>query len=220
MTEAEWLGTGEPAELIDQLAGATPRKRRLFCVACCQRVITPSHAPVLRNALAVAEEFADANASRSALLSAGRQVRVHRRQSVQGRGSYSLSDLSPEAEAVGALCKPGSGCDPHTILAWISQFKGMGSEADRKEQVAQRVLLRDVFGNPFRPVSFSPEWRTDTVLALARQIYESRDSDVMPILADALQDAGCGIADILDHCGGTKLHVRGCWVVDLVLGKE
>ncbi|WP_239465732.1 hypothetical protein [Gemmata sp. SH-PL17] len=81
-------------------------------------------------------------------------------------------------------------------------------------------MLRDIFGNPFRPVAFSSAWRTPTVLALAAQVYESRDFSAVPILADALQDAGCDNADILDHCRGTGAHVRGCWVVDLVLGKE
>lgn len=81
--------------------------------------------------------------------------------------------------------------------------------------------VRDIFGNPFRPVAFSPDWRTDTTLALARQMYESRDFGAMPILADALQDAGCENDDILAHCrDANATHVRGCWVVDLVLGKE
>ena len=80
-------------------------------------------------------------------------------------------------------------------------------------------LLRDIFGNPFRPVAFSPEWRTDTAVTLARQMYESRDFSAMPILADALQDAGCDNEEVLAHCRGPGPHVRGCWVVDLVLGK-
>ncbi|MBA4190847.1 MAG: hypothetical protein C0467_22905 [Planctomycetaceae bacterium] len=81
--------------------------------------------------------------------------------------------------------------------------------------------MRDIFGNPFRPVVFNPSCRTDTVLSLARHIYESRDFSAMPILADALQDAGCDNADILDHCrDANQVHVRGCWAVDLVLGKS
>ncbi|WP_232069915.1 hypothetical protein [Gemmata massiliana] len=80
--------------------------------------------------------------------------------------------------------------------------------------------IRDIFENPFRPTVFSPEWHTDTVVALARQMYESRDFSAMPILADALQDAGCDNTDVLDHCRGPSPHVRGCWVVDLVLGKQ
>ncbi|MBM3983893.1 MAG: hypothetical protein FJ304_27220 [Planctomycetes bacterium] len=82
------------------------------------------------------------------------------------------------------------------------------------------AFLRDIFGNPFRPVAFSSEWRTDTALTLARTMYESREFSAMPILADALQDAGCDSDDILNHCRDTaQVHVRGCWVVDLVLGK-
>jgi hypothetical protein len=81
-------------------------------------------------------------------------------------------------------------------------------------------LFRDIFGNPFRPVALSPAWRTDTAVSLAGQMYESRDFSAMPILADALQDAGCDNEHILAHCRGPGPHVRGCWVIDLVLGKE
>ena len=81
-------------------------------------------------------------------------------------------------------------------------------------------VLRDIFGNPFRPVTFSPSWRTDTAVTLARQMYDARGFSAMPILADALQDAGCDSEDVLNHCRGAGPHVRGCWVVDLVLGKE
>jgi hypothetical protein len=80
-------------------------------------------------------------------------------------------------------------------------------------------LLRDIIGNPFRPVTADPTWLTSTVTALAKQMYESRDFTAMPILADALQDAGCDHADILAHCRGDGPHVRGCWVVDLVLSR-
>jgi hypothetical protein len=81
-------------------------------------------------------------------------------------------------------------------------------------------VLRDVVGNPFRSAAVDPAWRTSTVTALARGVYESRDFSAMPILADALQDAGCDSEDILNHCRSGGVHVRGCWVADLVLGKE
>jgi hypothetical protein len=84
-----------------------------------------------------------------------------------------------------------------------------------------RPLIHDIFGHPYYPVALSPSWRTDTTLSLARQMYDSRDFGAMPILADALQDAGCEEAAILEHCrDANQPHVRGCWVVDLVLGKE
>jgi hypothetical protein len=88
------------------------------------------------------------------------------------------------------------------------------------EQLAQADLVRDIFGYPFRPVTVDPSWLTSAAVGLARCIYEDRASDELPILADALEDAGCTDRAILDHCRGPGPHVRGCWVVDLLLGKE
>src|SRR5262249_27021484 len=77
---------------------------------------------------------------------------------------------------------------------------------------------RDVAGNPFRPVTADPAWRTETVGSLARTMVESNNFDRMPIFADALEEAGCEIEAVLTHCRNTnQIHVRGCWVVDLVL---
>jgi hypothetical protein len=94
-------------------------------------------------------------------------------------------------------------------------------EAREQEIKYQAPLVHDIFGNPFVPVAFSANWRTDTVLLLAKQMYEARDFSAMPILADALQDAGCDSEAVLTHCRDVKqVHVRGCWVLDLVLQKE
>ena len=84
----------------------------------------------------------------------------------------------------------------------------------------QTDLLRDIFGNPFRPVTLDPAWQTSTVTTLAQQMYNTRDFSAMPILADALQDAGCDHTDILIHCHDSGPHVRGCWLVDLLLGEN
>jgi hypothetical protein len=84
----------------------------------------------------------------------------------------------------------------------------------------QPLFLRDIFGNPFRPGVCEPSWLTSDVVALARGIYDDKAFDRMPILADALQDAGCTNEDVLSHCrDANQVHVRGCWVVDLLLGK-
>jgi hypothetical protein len=88
------------------------------------------------------------------------------------------------------------------------------------EYTVQAALVRNIFGNPFRPVVFSQEWRTDTAVALAKGMYESRVFSAMPILADALQDAGCDNEDILNHCRQPGEHVRGCWVIDLLTGRK
>jgi hypothetical protein len=85
---------------------------------------------------------------------------------------------------------------------------------------AQIVALRDLFGNPFHLTTVKPTWQTSNVVALGQSIYADRAFDRLPILADALEDAGCDNADILNHCRQPAEHVRGCWVVDLILGKS
>ncbi len=94
-------------------------------------------------------------------------------------------------------------CDPVRLAAGALQLK----------------LFHEIIPNPFRPISLDPAWLTSDVLALARGIYDERAFDRMPILADALQDAGCDNDNVLSHCRGDSPHARGCWVVDLVLGK-
>jgi hypothetical protein len=108
------------------------------------------------------------------------------------------------AEATAALVEAGDWMDG--IRNEVAQY--------------QRRLLHDIMGNPFHPVSCNPEWRTCTVVALANQMYNSRDFSAIPILADALEDAGCTEADILGHLRGPGPHVRGCWVLDLLLDKK
>jgi hypothetical protein len=90
----------------------------------------------------------------------------------------------------------------------------------KAESKAQSELAHDIFGNPFRRVAFVPAWCTSTALAIAQGIYDDRAFDRLPILADALQDAGCENDDILNHFRGDGPHVKGCWALDLVLGKE
>ena len=87
------------------------------------------------------------------------------------------------------------------------------------ESAAHCQIIRDIFGNPFRPVVADPAWFTPKVVVLATSIYSDRAFDRMPILADALEEAGCVNADVLLHCRSEGPHVRGYWVVDLVLGK-
>jgi hypothetical protein len=100
-----------------------------------------------------------------------------------------------------------------------------GHEQSRRaeaERLASR--LRDIFGHPFRPPpQIDParlSWNGGTVPELARTIVEQSDYGLMPILADALEEAGVTDEEILQHCRQAGDHVRGCWVVDLILGKE
>lgn len=79
-------------------------------------------------------------------------------------------------------------------------------------------MFRDIVGNPFRPVGIEQRWRTSAVVGLARAIYKDRAYERMPILADALMDAGCENNEIISHCRCGRPHVRDCWLLDLVLG--
>src|SRR6202035_3906812 len=98
----------------------------------------------------------------------------------------------------------------HQAARSAAEASNNPEEALPIERLSQCTLLRDIFGNPFRPVTLIPSWLTPTVVALAHQMYDSRDFSAMPILADALQDGGCENAQILEHCRGTGPHVRGC----------
>ena len=104
------------------------------------------------------------------------------------------------------------------VMVYPGPAEGLKAHAD--EFAAQAALLRDIFGNPFRPASCDPSWLTPAVVALATAIYRDRAFDRMPSLADALQDAGCDVANILTHCRSDEPHVRGCWVTDLLLGRH
>jgi hypothetical protein len=79
---------------------------------------------------------------------------------------------------------------------------------------------RELFPNPFLSLAWKPEWLTSTARELAAHIYDARDFAAMPVLADALQDAGCDDEQVLTHCRANKPHARGCWVVDAILGKS
>lgn len=110
------------------------------------------------------------------------------------------------------------GAMSHALLGTLWVRPPRSSRLPESEQFV--TIFHDIFGNPFRPVTINPRWLTETVVALATGIYSERAFDRMPILADALEDAGCDHADILDHCRSNGPHVRGCWVVDLLLGKS
>jgi hypothetical protein len=137
-----------------------------------------------------------------------------------------LPPSAAEGPGAGAAHRTDAGYGQIALTDAESHLSGAVWEAMRSvgsgrgEQAALATLFREIFGNPFRLVAVDPRWLTSTVLALARGIFADRAFDRMPILADALQDAGCESDDILGHCRGPGPHTRGCWVVDLVLGKE
>jgi hypothetical protein len=111
--------------------------------------------------------------------------------------------------------------------AWYEQTEDAAYDAWDRERAAawaaHCALLRDIFGNPFRPVAINPSylrWRDGTVVRIVQAIYHERRFQDLPILADTLEEAGCTDAAILTHCRGPGEHVRGCWVVDAILAKK
>jgi hypothetical protein len=99
--------------------------------------------------------------------------------------------------------------------------EGLGD--DRLRVAAEKLLartLREVVGNPFKEPRFEPAWRTEAAVGIARGIFAERAFDRLPVLADALEDAGCADPDVLAHCRGPGPHALCCWVVDGLLGKS
>jgi hypothetical protein len=205
MTEQEWLECTHPASMLVHLDGkATERKARLFCSACCRRVWDLLSSEGLRKAIAIAEEFPDARVEREEAVSSDESVLAD-----------VMTDVvdSPAHEAVQIIL----------ISLFQRHTKTYDAVESPAELAAQHDLLRDIFGNPFRCVSADPvwlAWNGGTVVKLAQGIYEERAFDRLPILADALEGAGSTDQGILDHCRDPGPHVRGCWVIDLLLGKE
>jgi hypothetical protein len=217
---------------------ASERKLRLFTCACYYRICHLLPDPVARATVQTVEGFADGLVSLADFSAAQRRAFVRCRE-LEGRWRASRGarrdELRPTHEALGlaavviwgsapSTAYYGSSTALHVLASLTNPGGGKGNVASKRRSVTERVgqcrILRDIFGNPFRPVTVDPAWRTTTAVQLAQGMYDSRDFSAMPILADALQDAGCDNADILDHCRGAGPHVRGCWVVDLVLGKE
>ena len=202
MTEAEWLVCDDPTAMLKGIRGrSSQRQRRLFACACCRLIWHLIPSAELKHVVAVSESVADETATdteREAAVSQAIPPDALRHAAMGAVMYASYHDASP------GNCIGAASCV---------------YESDPDMRVTSVNVVRCVFGNSFRPFPCSPLWRTDTVRILANQMYESRDFSAMPILADALQDAGCEISNILDHCRGPGPHVRGCWVVDLVLGK-
>jgi hypothetical protein len=214
MTEEEWLACDDPRQMLDFLREkASERKLRLVGCAWCRHIWHLLADQRSRTSVEIAEQFADGDASEGDLVSAAAVS-----WSVSDRYMLGRKAAAAEAAAEAAYIPDEYGSDYHLSLLSYNAFYAAGETSS--EYATQCQLLRDIFGNPFRPVAFDPAWRTSTAVALAEQMYASRDFGAMPILADALQDAGCDNADVLGHCRAPGEHVRGCWVVDLVLGKE
>jgi hypothetical protein len=215
MTEAEWLACTEPKTMLEFLRGtASDRKLRLFAVACCRRMWNLLKDERSREAVAVAGRYAD-----------GLATEKEREEAADAADA--ANRLTYFAAPAAAAIRPDAVLAAEGASELSAAYAVDADAPSETELAAQATMLRDIIGNPFRPVALDPAWRTPTVTALATAAYEERhlptgtlDTQRLAILADALEDAGCDNGDILSHLRGPGPHVRGCWAVDLLLGKE
>jgi hypothetical protein len=197
MTEEVWLATGDARALLSYLwpEKKTLRKLRLFACAVCRRSGAGMDNERGRRAVELAEHFAD--------------------------GLVWKREMSAARAAARGL--------PRVVgddQAWRAAARAVARSSSLIEAAG---LLRDIFGNPFRPVLLDRcwlAWQNGTIVKLAQAAYEVRvlssgllDNDRLAILADALEDAGCTDAEMLAHCREPAEHVRGCWLLDLLLAK-
>jgi hypothetical protein len=232
MTEVEWFKRDDAAGLVWHLNSAHKvartkvgkRKLRLFCCACVRQIGDLIRQEETRAAVEVGERFAN-SAATAAELEAARSASFHADQKLARAVGTEAGNAVLYATAKSLTEKVLKRCTMYACLArfhaLVPNHRGPVSPLSPEYSAAARAqadALRDIFGNPFHPVAFAPEWRTTTAVSLARQMYEARDFSALPILADALQDAGCTSTEILNHCRDPEqVHVRGCWVCDLVL---
>jgi hypothetical protein len=201
---------------------ASARKLQLFACACCRLVWHLLIDQRSREAVEAAERRADGVASDNeieAAFVAACNASFDVRRPLDGmsetmlnvrrrRGAYKLWTA-----AFMAAFTAGKGAAD--VLANIR-----ATECPLVEKTTQSGILRDLFGNPFSDLSNNSGWGTPAVLYLAEDIYENRVFDRMPELASALEQANCTNYDVLNHCRWPLPHVRGCWVVDRVLGRK
>jgi hypothetical protein len=245
MTEQEWLACTDPKPMLAFLGGnVSDRKLRLFACACC-RFVSCAFLPTrgVELALTVAEALADRVATPEALAEARSIVPWARWEmaTVLNRLAEALEialqakpitiadaivaaervlEWIPNAPADANMSTHPAG-KPFSEIPRVARFWPEPEASAAAERAVQSDALRCIFGpSPLNPIQFNHSWLTPTVAYLAQCIYDEREFDCLPILADALAEEGCNHVPVLGHCREHKAHVRGCWVVDLLTGRQ
>ena len=229
MTEGEWLTSAEPQVMLGFLrGGSSERKHRLFAVACCRRIWDLLTDERSRKAVELAEDAAD------------HPIPPHTLDAASGEAEEAFEDaISPDEgstaerrEKTGAACTAASYASNSPAVLHADAVEVMRAAADATadsgaERAGQATLVRELWAYSLRTITLNPTWLTPTVTDLARAAYEERimpsgelELDRLGVLSDALEEAGCADADVLNHLRSPGPHVRGCWALDLVLGKE
>jgi hypothetical protein len=243
MTAAEWDACDDPTLMLRFLDDkASGRKVRLAACACVRRMWRLLADARLRCAVEVTERFADGEATPEELdaarwdaaradydvgIGVGTPMPFAEEMAAEWAARAALAVVRSDAELAEAswqsYAATAVAAEAGGAFAVDEAGGGAFAVADRGERKAQVALLRDVFGNPFRPIALDASWlawNDGAIGKLARSIYDERAFSGLPLLADALEDAGCTDADILTHCREQGEHVRGCWAVDLLIGKS
>ncbi|MFO0927335.1 MAG: hypothetical protein U0736_09890 [Gemmataceae bacterium] len=223
MTEQEWLACTDPTPMLRLLVErhTSERKLRLLACACCRLIWDHLIDPRSRQAVEVAERFADDRATLRELAYA----RAHAMKAAGGAAwaAYWAANVKAAGPLWNAFAAAAAAPARQAVLRARGRQADTWEAAQASSAREQVALLRDVAGNPFRPADAEPAWRYHDggiVVQLAEGIYEDRAFDRLPILADALEDAGCRAEALLAHCRADREHVRGCWAVDLILGYD
>jgi len=213
--EQGWESSTSPWEMMESCRNrVSDRKLLLFMAARARQQWDLLKNDRYKRAVDLAERFADGKASIEEL--------EQGKQGIWGISVQEFRQRTPEEMRA----------SPSRLCAFWRSGKGAASDVTcclkgSAEARVQIDILRCLFGNPFRPVAFEAAWRTPTVRSLAEAAYQERslprgtlDSDRLAVLADALEDAGCDSNQMLDHLRGPGPHMRGCWALDLILGKQ
>lgn len=205
LTAERWFADPDPYSRLETLPVAVAaRKFRLFAVACGRRIAHLLGNAACRKAMDVAEAHADGGATDDELLAA------HTEAAAAVAEADRHARLTAATGTAGATANPDARRAAWFAAAWAGEIDGPSP---------QLAILNDVFGNPFRTANFNPSWLAPAVRNIAWQIDHDGDFDLMTELSEALRTAGCDDADLLNHCVEPSGHFRGCWAVDLVLGK-
>jgi hypothetical protein len=230
MTEAEWL---EPSPdlgaMIDYLYNLAPqpsrRKTRLCTAAFCRSIWHVMTDQRCRHAVEVAERFADDQATK-ADLKAAIEALPNKRRDYSALYKTAPIDAARSCATRKERFLFAALHQVHALTVLALENGAHDPEAASAQRRRQAEVIRDIFANPFRPVTFNAAQRTPTVASLAQAAYEERqlpsgelDRDRLAVVSDALEETGAP-GELVEHLRGPGPHVRGCWAVDLILSKD
>jgi hypothetical protein len=247
MNEQQWLTATDPLPMLQWLlreGKAHERKLRLFAVACCRLIWHRLHDPRSRQAVETTERFIEGEATLAEMAGASREAEAAQHDAGQNRrwsgGEYAAlaTALAPEWNPDRWPCVQSVACQAVTAAAQFAELSGKNRRERKRNGLrghteatrALSALLRDIFGPlPFREVRIDPSLlhrNAGAVAQLARAAYEERslpegllDPVRLAVLADALEEDGCADPAILAHLRAPDTHMRGCWALDLLLGR-